>query len=189
MRRALSTVVAQPRPLADRRRVIGCSCWLDPTPQGGDGAAAPEAKIVSALITLAHNLKLTVTAEGVETHAQLDRLRALGCDTAQGWLFGPAGPPELITQHLAGLRPMPDKACCGRLPDFEQAHAGTRGQCGRPPPLATPRYVDHDAKCVSAGQVRCRCAVERTPRTVRSPISTRESELDSIMTASPLKPS
>src|SRR4249919_3052375 len=84
---------------------------------------------------------------------------------------------------------MPDKACCGRLPDFEQAHAGTRGQCGRPPPLATPRYVGHDAKCVSAGQVRCRCAVERAPRTVRSPISTRESELDSIMTASPLKPS
>jgi diguanylate cyclase (GGDEF)-like protein/PAS domain S-box-containing protein len=60
----------------------------------------PGAKIVSALITLAHNLKLTVTAEGVETRTQLDRLRALGCDTAQGWLFGPAGPAELITQHL-----------------------------------------------------------------------------------------
>ena len=37
--------------------------------------------------------------------------------------------------------------------DFGQARAGTYGQCGRPPPLATPRYVDHDAKYVM--QVRC----------------------------------
>jgi diguanylate cyclase (GGDEF)-like protein/PAS domain S-box-containing protein len=61
----------------------------------------PEAKIVAALIALAHNLQLTVTAEGVESRAQRDRLRALGCDTAQGWLFAPAGPPERVTKHLA----------------------------------------------------------------------------------------
>ena len=61
----------------------------------------PEAKIVAALIALAHNLKLTVTAEGVESRGQRDRLRALGCDTAQGWLFAPAGPPERVTKHLA----------------------------------------------------------------------------------------
>ena len=69
-----------------------------------DGAGScdpPEAKIAAALITLAHDLKLTVTAEGVETRTQLDRLRALGCDTAQGWLFAPAGPPEHVTRHLA----------------------------------------------------------------------------------------
>jgi EAL domain-containing protein (putative c-di-GMP-specific phosphodiesterase class I) len=50
---------------------------------------------------LAHDLKLTVTAEGVETRTQLDHLRALGCDAAQGWLFAPAGPPEHVTRHLA----------------------------------------------------------------------------------------
>ena len=77
---------------------------------------------------------------------------------------------------LTGAAPQPDEACGGRLPDFEQAHAGTRGQCGRPPPLATPRYVDHDAQCVFAGQVRCRCAVERASSTVRSLISARESQ-------------
>jgi EAL domain-containing protein (putative c-di-GMP-specific phosphodiesterase class I) len=67
---------------------------------GSHSADPPEAKIVDALITLAHNLRLTVTAEGVETPTQLDRLRALGCDAAQGWLFAAAGPPGLITQHL-----------------------------------------------------------------------------------------
>jgi hypothetical protein len=74
----------------------------------------------------------------------------------------------------SGAPPQPDEPCGRWLPVLEQAHAGTCGQCGRPPPLATPRYVDHDAKCVSAGQVRCRCAVERAPSTVRPPNSARE---------------
>ena len=51
-----------------------------------------------------------------------------------------------------GASPQPDEACRGRLPVLGQAHAGTRGQAGRPLPLATPRCVDHDAKCVCAGQ-------------------------------------
>ena len=57
-----------------------------------------------------------------------------------------------------GASPQPDQACRGQLPVFAQTHAGTCGQAGRPPPPATPRCVDHDAKCVSAGQVRFRCA-------------------------------
>src|ERR1035437_2411351 len=57
-----------------------------------------------------------------------------------------------------GASPQPDESCRGHLPVFAQAHARTCGQRGRPPPPATPRYVDHGAKCVSAGQVRCRCA-------------------------------
>ena len=40
---------------------------------------------------------LTVTAEGVETAEQAERLRAIGCDAGQGWLFGRPGPPEMIT--------------------------------------------------------------------------------------------
>ncbi len=43
--------------------------------------------IVEALVQLAHRLGLTVTAEGVETSGQADRLRRIGCDTAQGWLY------------------------------------------------------------------------------------------------------
>jgi diguanylate cyclase (GGDEF)-like protein/PAS domain S-box-containing protein len=44
-------------------------------------------KIIQAIIDLGHNLGLGVTAEGVETKNQLDQLRAMGCDTAQGYLL------------------------------------------------------------------------------------------------------
>jgi diguanylate cyclase (GGDEF)-like protein/PAS domain S-box-containing protein len=45
--------------------------------------------VVASLISLAHALGLSVTAEGVETTGQAERLRAGGCDTAQGWLYSP----------------------------------------------------------------------------------------------------
>jgi diguanylate cyclase (GGDEF)-like protein/PAS domain S-box-containing protein len=43
--------------------------------------------VVEAMIQLAHRLGLTVTAECVETSAQAARLRRIGCDTGQGWLY------------------------------------------------------------------------------------------------------
>jgi diguanylate cyclase (GGDEF)-like protein/PAS domain S-box-containing protein len=59
---------------------------------GKDETDDVDLEIVSAVVRLAHILGLTVTAESVETPAQLTRLRRLGCDTGQGWLFAPAVP-------------------------------------------------------------------------------------------------
>ena len=43
--------------------------------------------VVSAIVGLAHSLNLTVVAEGVETPAQLEFLRGLGCEEIQGYLY------------------------------------------------------------------------------------------------------
>ncbi|MFJ8149609.1 cyclic Di-GMP phosphodiesterase RmdA [Streptomyces sp. NPDC096048] len=53
-------------------------------------------KIVEGIVALAHSLDLTVTVEGVETGAQAEQLRILGCDTAQGWYYARPGPPERL---------------------------------------------------------------------------------------------
>jgi EAL domain-containing protein (putative c-di-GMP-specific phosphodiesterase class I) len=65
------------------------------------------ASIVKAIIFLAHGLRLKVVAEGVETAAQLEQLRELGCDQYQGFLRSPAVLPSAIafmvraqTEHL-----------------------------------------------------------------------------------------
>ncbi|MEO5934659.1 MAG: EAL domain-containing protein [Duganella sp.] len=48
---------------------------------------ADDAAIVRAIVTLAHSLRLRVIAEGVENTAQLDFLRAEGCDMMQGYHY------------------------------------------------------------------------------------------------------
>ena len=50
--------------------------------------------IVRATIDLAHNLGLIVVAVGVETDEQLEYLRLLGCDRAQGYYFAAPVPAE-----------------------------------------------------------------------------------------------
>jgi diguanylate cyclase (GGDEF)-like protein/PAS domain S-box-containing protein len=59
--------------------------------------------IVSVIINLARALRIGVVAEGVETEEQAKRLYALGCDEAQGYLFGRPLPAEEIAQLLARL--------------------------------------------------------------------------------------
>ncbi|MEY9967931.1 diguanylate cyclase (GGDEF)-like protein/PAS domain S-box-containing protein [Streptacidiphilus sp. MAP12-16] len=58
-------------------------------------------RIVSGMVSLAHTLGLTLTAEGVETEAAADRLRMLGCDWGQGWHFGRPVQPDQIDRLIA----------------------------------------------------------------------------------------
>ncbi|MFD1661906.1 putative bifunctional diguanylate cyclase/phosphodiesterase [Streptomyces caeni] len=75
--------------------------------EGTDGRPNPaDEVIVEAMIQLAHRLGLTVTAECVETSAQATRLRRIGCDTGQGWLYSRPVPPDRISE-LVGSETCP----------------------------------------------------------------------------------
>jgi diguanylate cyclase (GGDEF)-like protein/PAS domain S-box-containing protein len=70
-----------------------------------DGAPADLA-IVQAIVTMGHALDVKVTAEGVEREEQAARLQEVGCDSAMGWLWSPAVPPEQFEEiAAAGFMP------------------------------------------------------------------------------------
>jgi EAL domain-containing protein (putative c-di-GMP-specific phosphodiesterase class I) len=58
------------------------------------GSEAADLAIVRCTIDLGLNLGLEIVAEGVETREVVEQLRALGCTSAQGYLFSPPLPPE-----------------------------------------------------------------------------------------------
>jgi len=55
-----------------------------------------DAALVMAVVTLAHNLRLKVIAEGVETEEQMNFLRLLRCDEGQGYLFSKPVPANVF---------------------------------------------------------------------------------------------
>jgi predicted signal transduction protein with EAL and GGDEF domain len=77
----------------------------------GLSAASDDAVIVRSTIELAHNLGLSVVAEGVEGELSMDVLVAYGCDSAQGYFFSRPCPAEELG---AWLTESPFGACLGR---------------------------------------------------------------------------
>jgi diguanylate cyclase (GGDEF)-like protein/PAS domain S-box-containing protein len=61
----------------------------------GVGLRKDSTAIVNAIVSLARALHLMTVAEGIETTRHLQLLRGMGCDTGQGFLFGPARPAEV----------------------------------------------------------------------------------------------
>ena len=57
--------------------------------------------LLETIISLGARLSMTMLAEGIETKAQLERLRSLGCELGQGFLFSPAVPDGEIARMLS----------------------------------------------------------------------------------------
>ncbi|QUN06160.1 EAL domain-containing protein [Shewanella yunxiaonensis] len=62
--------------------------------------------IVSSIIELARNLKLSVVAEGVETKEQLEQVFSRGCYVIQGYYFAKPAPLEMLEQQLLQYQPV-----------------------------------------------------------------------------------
>ncbi len=84
---------------------------IDRTFIDGLGRDNEDTSIVEAIIRLAHALELSAVAEGLETPTQLETLRTLGCDFAQGYLLGYPLPADVIGERPADdLTPWQDHA-------------------------------------------------------------------------------
>ena len=71
--------------------------FLEPDPESDTAAI-----ILEAVINLAHDLDLVVVAEGVENKEQVERLRELECDLAQGFHFGEPMTARKVIETLGG---------------------------------------------------------------------------------------
>ncbi|GAA4541981.1 sensor domain-containing protein [Amycolatopsis samaneae] len=87
--------------LAQLRRLTLDTLKIDRSFITGIAESRDAAAIVASIIAMAHAVGLTVVAEGVETADQLDLLRELGCDQAQGFHLGrPSAATELFGAAL-----------------------------------------------------------------------------------------
>jgi EAL domain-containing protein (putative c-di-GMP-specific phosphodiesterase class I) len=82
--------------------------------------SADDASIVRAIISLAHSLRLKVVAEGVETSAQLEQLKALGCDQYQGFFMSPAVPAAEVAALARVYSPVEADA---QASEFARTHS------------------------------------------------------------------
>jgi diguanylate cyclase (GGDEF)-like protein len=71
----------------------------------GLGESSDAGAIVEAVAGLADSLRMTTTAEGVETREQLDLVRQLGCTDVQGFFYSPPVPVHELTKILAAEEP------------------------------------------------------------------------------------
>ena len=86
--------------LSALRRVPLDSMKIDRSFISGVGADRKDTAIVAAAVELGRALGAVTVAEGVETRAQAETLRDMGCDQAQGYHFGPPMAAEVVTEAL-----------------------------------------------------------------------------------------
>ena len=92
-------------PLRLLHRFPGDAIKISPALVAGIGHDAGAFEIVRAVVGLAHNLGLEVIAEGVEKREQLDYLKVLGCEFAQGFHIAPTLTAEEARALLESTAP------------------------------------------------------------------------------------
>ncbi len=101
--------------------------------------------IIDAVISLAHGLRITTVAEGIETERQFEQLRSMGCDVGQGYLFARPLPAteaaRLLTSRRAGR---PTRALVVEDLRASGATPGVRGR--RPQRLGSDRVNPRAAR-------------------------------------------
>jgi diguanylate cyclase (GGDEF)-like protein len=68
-----------------------------------ESADAKAAVILDAIVQLAHDLQLSIVAEGIENQEHIDRLGAMGCDFAQGYFIGPPMSAQQVSESLGAV--------------------------------------------------------------------------------------
>jgi diguanylate cyclase (GGDEF)-like protein len=91
---------------------------------------AADAAIVSGVAGLAHNLGLTLVAEGVETAAQLELVTRAGYDVVQGWFLGRPGPADVLTPRLLMPRQPGERLVVSADPGGAERAAGAGPAAG-----------------------------------------------------------
>ncbi len=118
-----------------------------------------DASIVRAIVSLAHSLRLKVVAEGVETPAQLDFLKAVGCDEYQGYHFSRPLPAREFDRIVRETAAQHGTAECKRKRRARTASSPpTGGPDRRSEPLsgAQARFAGHVQWRMAVGHMRAR---------------------------------
>lgn len=100
-----------------------------------------DAEIVRAIAQLGRNLRLQVMAEGIETVEHLERVRALGCDYAQGYLFARPLAGDVVPDWLARSEPLPGfgaRQCEGRCAQKENVDQRSTSPLSKPSAKTVP---------------------------------------------------
>ncbi|MBL0087919.1 MAG: EAL domain-containing protein [Ideonella sp.] len=100
-------------------------------------AGSKEAAVVRAIVLLGTSLGKAVIAEGVETLAQMELLRELGCDAGQGYYLSRPLPPESIAQLLQDQRTQPG------LPAPRAVRSASGHQAPNPAAVLAPATALH----------------------------------------------
>ena len=85
------------------KRFPVASLKIDRSFVDGLGSDAEDTSIVETIVKLAHSMGVATVAEGVETTAQLEAARSLGCDFAQGYLLGRPMPAAALGAWLSDV--------------------------------------------------------------------------------------